>query len=37
MAWDPSAKPNFVKSIENENVYSITLNAVRQESINIKF
>lgn len=28
MAWDPSAKPNFVKSIENENVYSITLNAV---------
>lgn len=26
MAWDPSAKPNFVKSIEN--VYSITLNAV---------
>ena len=28
MAWDPSAKPNFVKSIENENIYSITLNAV---------
>ena len=28
MAWDPSAKPNFVKSIENENVYSITLKAV---------
>lgn len=28
MAWDPSAKPNFVKSIENENVYSITLNAI---------
>lgn len=28
MAWNPSAKPNFVKSIENENVYSITLNAV---------
>lgn len=28
MEWDPSAKPNFVKSIENENVYSITLNAV---------
>lgn len=28
MAWDPSAKPNFVKSSENENVYSITLNAV---------
>ena len=28
MAWDPSAKPNFVKSIENENVYSSTLNAV---------
>lgn len=28
MAWDPGAKPNFVKSIENENVYSITLNAV---------
>jgi len=28
MAWDPSAKPNFVKSIENETVYSITLNAV---------
>ncbi len=28
MAWDPSAKPNFVKSTENENVYSITLNAV---------
>ena len=28
MAWDPSAKPNFVRSIENENVYSITLNAV---------
>lgn len=28
MAWDASAKPNFVKSIENENVYSITLNAV---------
>ena len=26
MAWDPSAKPNFVKS--TENVYSITLNAV---------
>lgn len=28
MAWDPSAKPNFVKSSENENIYSITLNAV---------
>lgn len=28
MAWDPGAKPNFVKSIENENIYSITLNAV---------
>lgn len=28
MAWDPSAKPNFVKSIENEKVYSITLKAV---------
>lgn len=28
MAWNPSAKPNFVKSIENENIYSITLNAV---------
>lgn len=28
MAWDPSAKPNFVKSIENENIYSITLNDV---------
>ena len=28
MAWDPSANPNFVKSIENENVYSITLKAV---------
>ena len=28
MAWDPSAKPNFVKSIENKNIYSITLNAV---------
>ena len=28
MAWNPSAKPNFVKSIENENVYSITLKAV---------
>ena len=27
MAWDPSAKPNFVKSSENENIYSITLNA----------
>lgn len=24
----PSAKPNFVKSSENENIYSITLNAV---------
>lgn len=28
MAWDPSTKPNFVKSSENENIYSITLNAV---------
>ncbi len=28
MAWDPGAKPNFVKSSENENIYSITLNAV---------
>ena len=28
MAWNPGAKPNFVKSIENENIYSITLNAV---------
>lgn len=28
MAWDPSANPNFVKSSENENIYSITLNAV---------
>ena len=28
MAWDQSAKPNFVKSNENENVYSITLKAV---------
>ena len=28
MAWNSSAKPNFVRSIENENVYSITLNAV---------
>lgn len=28
MAWDSSAKPNFVKSSENENIYSITLNAV---------
>ena len=28
MALDPSAKPNFVKSSENENIYSITLNAV---------
>ena len=28
MAWDPSAKPNFVKSTSDENVYSITLDNI---------